>query len=110
LQLAAESFIKLQMFSHIVLFWTDSSVPDATEELLAGAIKYLPSVPGVINFHAGKMVPSHRGVVDQSYQVGLNIQFETKQAQDEYQAHPLHLEFIEKCKRLWTKVVIYDFE
>jgi Stress responsive A/B Barrel Domain len=98
------------MFSHIVLFWTDSSLPNATDELLAGAPKYLPSVPGVIKFHAGKMVQSHRGVVDQSYQVGLNVQFETKQAQDEYQVHPLHLEFIEKCKTLWTKVVIYDFE
>jgi hypothetical protein len=49
-------------------------------------------------------------VVDQSYQIGLNVQFESKEAQDDYQKHPLHLEFIDKCKRLWTKVVIYDFE
>ena len=98
------------MFSHIVLFWTDSSLPNATDELLTGATKYLASVPGVINFHAGKMVPSHRAVVDQSYQIGLNVQFESKKAQDGYQTHPLHLEFIEKCKRLWTKVVVYDFE
>jgi hypothetical protein len=110
LQLAAKSLIKREMFSHIVLFWTDSTAPNATDELLAGATKYLPSGPGVIDFHAGKMVPSHRGVVDQSYQVGLNVQFETKQAQDEYQVHPLHLEFVAKCKTLWTKVVIYDFE
>jgi hypothetical protein len=30
--------------------------------------------------------------------------------QDEYQDHPLHLEFVEKSKHLWTKVVVYDFE
>ncbi len=98
------------MFSHIVIFWTDSAIPDATNEVLTNSKKYLPSIPGVISFHAGKMARSHRGVVDQSYQIGLNIQFETKQAQDNYQDHPQHLEFVEKCKALWTKVVVYDFE
>ena len=98
------------MFSHIVIFWTDPAIPSAANEVLAGAKKYLPNVPGVIQFHAGKMVPSHRPVVEQTYQIALNVQFETKQAQDEYQDHPVHLEFVEKCKPLWTKVVIYDFE
>jgi len=98
------------MFSHIVIFWTDPAIPDATNEVVANAKKYLPSIPGVISFNAGKMVRSHRSVVDQSYQIGLNIQFETKQAQDNYQDHPQHLEFVEKSKALWTKVVVYDFE
>jgi hypothetical protein len=98
------------MFSHIVIFWTDPAIPSAADAVLAGVKKYLPNVPGVIQFHAGKMVPSHRAVVDQTYQIALNVQFETKQAQDEYQDHPVHLEFVEKCKPLWTKVVIYDFE
>ena len=98
------------MFSHIVIFWTDPDQPNATDELVANAKRYLPSVPGVVDFHAGKMVPSHRGVVDQSYQVGLNIRFESKQVQDQYQDHPQHLEFVKKSKALWTKVVVYDFE
>jgi hypothetical protein len=98
------------MFSHIVIFWTDPAKSSAADEVIFGAKKYLASIPGVRSFQAGKMVRSHRQVVDQSYGVGLNIQFETKQAQDEYQVHPQHLEFIEKCKALWTKVVVYDFE
>jgi len=49
--------------------------------------------------------------VDQSYQVALNVVFTGKQAQDHYQAHPLHLEFVEKVfKPICTKVVVYDFE
>ena len=57
------------------------------------------------------MVPSHRPVVDQSYQVALNVAFQSKQAQDDYQVHPLHLEFVEKVfKPLCRKVVVYDFE
>jgi hypothetical protein len=98
------------MYSHIVIFWTDPAIPNAAVELLASAKNYLPSVPGVVHFHAGLMASSYRAVVDQSYQVGLNIQFETKQAQAVYQEHPVHLEFVEKCRKLWTKVVVYDFE
>jgi hypothetical protein len=98
------------MFSHIVIFWTDPAEPKAADEVVASAKKYLASIPGVVSFHAGQMTSSPREVVDQSYQVGLNIQFETKKAQDDYQVHPQHLEFVAKCKTLWTKVVIYDFQ
>jgi hypothetical protein len=99
------------MFSHVVIFWTDPKKANSTEELLAGAEKYLKPIPGVRHFHVGKMVPSHRSVVDQSYQLALNLAFDTKKAQDDYQVHPLHLEFVEKAfKPNCVKVVVYDFE
>ena len=98
------------MFSHVVIFWTDPSRPDAPDELIAAAKKYLESIPGIVHFHVGKMASSHRDVVDQTYQVALNIQFQNKRAQDEYQEHPQHLEFVKQCKPLFAKVVIYDFE
>lgn len=99
------------MFSHVVVFWTDPAQPNATEELLAGANKHLKPIPGVLQFHAGKMVGSQRPVVDQSYQVALNLVFPDKKAQDDYQVHPMHVEFVEKVfKRLCKKVVVYDFE
>ena len=99
------------MFSHIVIFWTDPANPSAAEGLVAGAKKYLAPIPGIAHFHVGRMAPSPRPVVDQSYQVALNVVFDSKKAQDDYQVHPLHLEFVEKvfkpnCKR----VVVYDFE
>jgi hypothetical protein len=99
------------MFSHVVIFWTDPAQPNAAEELLAGALQYLKPIPGVLQFHVGKMVRSHRPVVDQSYQVALNLTFADKKTQDDYQAHPQHIEFVEKVfKRVCTKVVVYDFE
>jgi hypothetical protein len=98
------------MFSHVVIFWTDPAKPDAPAELLSAAKKYLVPIPGILNFHVGKMATSHRDVVDQTYQVALNIQFQSKQAQDEYQDHPQHLEFVKQCKPLFAKVVVYDFE
>ncbi len=101
----------LTMFSHIVIFWTKSELPNAADELVAGAEKYLRPIPGVQHFHIGRMVGSHRDVVDQSYQVALNLVFENKQQQDDYQIHPLHLEFVEKVfKPNCQRAVIYDFE
>jgi len=99
------------MFSHVVIFWTDPANPKGAEELLEGANEFLRPIPGALHFHVGKMATSHRPVVDQTYQVGLNIIFADKKTQDDYQVHPLHVEFIEKVfKRVCKRVVVYDFE
>ena len=98
------------MFSHVVIFWTKPENPNSAAELIAGAEKYLRPIPGVISFHVGKMVPSHRPVVEQSYQVALNLIFDTKQQQDDYQVHPLHIDFVEKVFKIHcARAVIYDF-
>ena len=99
------------MFSHVVIFWTKPEKPAAAAELIAGAEKYLKPIPGVLSFHVGRMAPSHRPVVDQSYQVALNLVFPNKKAQDDYQVHPLHLKFVEEAfKPNCARCVVYDFE
>ena len=98
-------------FNHVVIFFTDPANPKAADELLAGIEKFLRPIPGVLHFSAGKMVPSHRPVVAQNYQVALNVVFPSKQAQDDYQVHPMHLEFVNTVfKKCGSKVVVYDFE
>jgi ABC-type glycerol-3-phosphate transport system substrate-binding protein len=98
------------MFSHVVIFWTDPTKPEAADAVIAGANKFLKTIPGLTQFHIGKMVGSTRPVVEQSYQVALNTVFTNKQAQDDYQVHPLHLEFVAKyVKPLVKKVAVYDF-
>jgi hypothetical protein len=99
------------MYSHAVIFWTKDGVENATGDLIAGIEQYLKPIPGIESFHVGRMASSHRDVVDQSYQVGLHILFPDRAAQDAYQVHPLHLEFVEKVfKRVCERVVVYDFE
>jgi hypothetical protein len=99
------------MLSHIVIFWTDPAQPDAAAELLAGANQLLKNIPGVLKFHAGRMVSSPRPVVDQTYQVALNLIFPDRPAEQAYQKHPQHVEFVEKyVKRLVKRLVVYDFE
>ena len=92
------------MFSHIVVFWTDPASPNAADELLAGANQLLKQIPDVLHFHAGKMTPSRRPVVEQGYQIALNLIFQDRKSEQDYQAHPRHLEFVEKyVKRLMKK-------
>lgn len=99
------------MFSHVVIFWTKPEISNAPDLLVEGVERYLRPIPGVRLFHVGRMVNSERPVVEQSYQVALNLTFDTKAAQDVYQVHPLHLEFIEKVfKPNCARAVIYDFE
>jgi len=99
------------MFSHVVIFWTDPAQADAVDKLIAGANQFLKDIPGLAHFHVGKMAASHRPVVDQSYQVALNTAFTSKQAQDDYQVHPQHIEFVEKVfKQVCKQVRVYDFE
>jgi len=99
------------MFSHVVIFWTKPGNANAAADLIAGAEKYLRPIPLIRSFHVGKMVPSHRAVVDQSYQVALNLGFDSKKAEEEYQVHPMHLDFVEKVfKPNCERAVIYDFE
>ena len=98
------------MFSHIVIFWTKPEVENSEQRLIDGLNRYLPDIPGVISMHVGKCAPSDRPVVDQSYQIALNITFKNKIVQDEYQVHPQHVEFVEIVfKEVCDKVVIYDF-
>ena len=49
-------------------------------------------------------------MVDQTYQVALNIVFADKKAQDDYQTHPRHIEFLQGVfKKTCQRVVVYDF-
>jgi len=99
------------MFSHVVIFWTDPEDPQSADKLIAGGEKFLKPIPGVRAFHMGRMARSHRPVVDQTYQVALNLIFDSKKDQDDYQVHPLHIEFVETVfKKVCKKVVVYDFE
>ncbi len=99
------------MFSHVVVFWTKPEKAGAAAELMGGMHNYLKGIPGVLQFHVGRMVPSERPVVDQTYQVALNLTFPDKKSLDAYQVHPKHLEFLEKVfKPNCARVVVYDFE
>jgi hypothetical protein len=99
------------MFSHIVIFWTTADKTGAAEALMAGAEKYLKPIPGVLVLHVGRMVTDGRPMIETSYQVALTTVFASRQAREQYRAHPNHERFKQEvytpnCARC----LIYDFE
>jgi len=96
------------MITHVVLFWTDHPAESNRAVLLEGA-RRLGEIPGVLNFHCGVPEPSPRGAVDDSFTVAITMDFESSEALEVYQEHPVHREFLattfkDTCKRF----VVYD--
>jgi len=98
------------MIIHIVLFWLDKPY-DKNRDLFLEGVKKLANIPGVLEFRCGKPVPSPRGVVDESFAVGISMTFENQAVADQYQNHPIHLEFVNQfAKPMARRTVVYDWK
>jgi hypothetical protein len=94
---------------HHVFFWLKN--PDSKEDRNK-LIEGLRSLMKIEQLRLGKIgVPAateKRPVVDHSYSVSwLNI-FDDVEGQNQYQEHPIHLKFVDECKHLWERVLVYD--
>jgi hypothetical protein len=96
------------LFVHHVYFWLNN--PDSAEDLkkLIEGLQKLSKVKTIKMFHIGKPAGTNRDVIDGSYSVSWLLLFENRVGQDSYQTDPIHLKFIDECKNLWKKVVVYD--
>ena len=75
---------------------------------MIGGLEKLTKVKTIKMFHIGKPASTNRDVIDTSYSISWMLVFENKEDQDSYQVDPIHLKFVEECKDLWQKVVVYD--
>ena len=98
------------MVSHVVVIWVNEPTGENTDKVLEAADRLLATIPGVHAFHAGRMFPTDRPVVDKSYHIALNMQFDTMEELAQYQIHPQHVEIVEKeLKPRLAKLLVYDF-
>jgi hypothetical protein len=94
---------------HHVLFWLKN--PQSAEDLAAllRGLETLRQIPGIRELHIG--VPAatgQRDVIDTSYSVSELMLFDDVAAQNDYQNHPVHKQFVDECSHLWQRVVVYD--
>lgn len=96
------------MFVHHVYFWLKN--PSSKEDLLQliEGLKKLSKVSTIKLFHIGQPADTNREVIDRSYAVSWLCFFDNAKDQDSYQVDPVHLKFVEECKHLWERVVVYD--
>lgn len=92
----------------VYFYGRESAQSGDAAALIAGCRRHLPGIPTVLRLEVGLPAGTPREVVDNSYAVALLVEFEDKAGHDVYNVHPDHLEFIEECKHLWSRVQIYD--
>ncbi len=96
-------------FAHSVYFWLKH--PDSKEDRAkfeASLEQFLQNSKYAKTNFLGTPPNAVREVVDDSFTYNLIVTFESAEAQQAYQEEDAHLVFIEECKNLWEKVVVYD--
>ncbi len=96
------------VFLHHVFFWLSNPSSLEDRDKLAEGLEKLSAVKTIRNFHIGKPADTNRDVIEREYAVSWYVQFDNAADQASYQTDPIHLKFIEDCKHLWKKVVVYD--
>jgi len=99
---------KKGMFIHHVYFWLKNSGNKEDKAKLIEGLKKLSKVKTIKNFYIGQPAATRREVIDSSYDVSWLLFFDNATDQDSYQTDPIHLKFVDECKHLWNKVVVYD--
>ena len=95
-------------FVHTVFFWLNDTASEAEKLAFESGLEILGTVPSIGNYYYGVPAGTPRDVVDNSYDYAWIVHFPDAEAQDEYQEHEIHLEFIDKYQHLWKHVKVYD--
>jgi hypothetical protein len=96
------------MFIHHVYFWLHNPKNEADKKSLIDGLKKLSKVSTIKSFNIGVPAGTRRDVIDSSYSVSWLLFFNTDAEQESYQSDPIHLKFVQECKHLWKKVMVYD--
>jgi len=97
------------MLAHMVYFTLQDCSEEAIQCLLESCNEHLSGHPGTVLFAAGRRVPDlDRDVNDKEFHVALQLVFESRKAQDDYQVHERHQKFIETNRDNWSKVRVFD--
>lgn len=94
---------------HVVLIWLKRPGNTSDRQAILAASDDLRVIPGIRFLDAGTPLPSDRPVVDDSFDIGLTMRFDSATALKAYETHPLHVKKLnEVLKPLTRKILVYD--
>ena len=94
---------------HHVFFWLNNPDSESDKQQLIEGLNTLSSIDEIKVIVVGSPASTiEREVVDNSFDVSELMIFESVEAQDAYQVHPIHTKFVENYSHLWERVVVYD--
>jgi Stress responsive A/B Barrel Domain len=96
------------IFIHHVYFWLKESGNEDDKKALIEGLRKLSVVKTIRRFSIGVPANTSREVIDSTYAVSWILIFDNAADQDSYQVDPIHLQFVEECKHLWSRVQVYD--
>jgi hypothetical protein len=94
---------------HVVLIWLKR--PNHVQDRMAiqAATRDLRVIPGIQFLDSGTALASDRPVVDDSFDIGMTMRFDSAESLQAYESHPLHVQKVtEVLKPLSKKILVYD--
>lgn len=99
------------MLNHIVIFWLKEDLTEMQLKEFREGVETLKKIENVNALYVGTPArTAKRPVIDNSYDIGVTLLFESVEDHDKYQINPIHKTFVEKFGSFWSRVVMYDFE
>ncbi len=95
-------------FLHHVYFWLNNPNSPTDKQALIEGLKKLSAVKTIKAFHIGQPADTNRDVIETGYAISWFVQFDNAADQASYQTDPIHLNFVDTCQHLWSKVIVYD--
>lgn len=95
---------------HSVYFWLKPDLSEADRQLFASELALVTKISYLDKAYIGRPAAVEaRPVCDLSFDWNLIVHFKTLEDHEFYQKGCKdHQRFVETCKHLWTKVIIYD--
>lgn len=98
-------------FVHTVFFWLKNPENSDDRQKFEASLKtFIKNSEFVKASQVGIPSVAQRDVIDSSYTYSLLTTFPSREEHDKYQVEPAHTTFINECKDLWSKVLVYDSE
>jgi len=94
---------------HVVLIWLKRPGNASDRQAVLSASRDLRALPGIRFLDAGTALASDRPVVDDSFDIGLTMRFDSAKSLQAYEKDPRHVKKVtEVLKPLAKKILVYD--
>lgn len=93
---------------HVVLVWLKRPGNVQDKQALIKLGHDLRVIPGLQFLDSGTALPSERPTVDDSFDVGYVMRFDSPAALEAYAVHPVHVKAKDELVRLSRKLLVYD--
>ncbi len=95
-------------FIHMVFFWLKDTSAEEILSFKRRVTDFLDEIAEIDRYHVGTPADTSRPVIERGYSVSLVVEFNNKAAQDIYQVHESHQNFVADSSHRWEKVLIFD--